>query len=733
MLRPRIEAVELHLGPHDGTFELPVGDRPVVVLGPNGSGKTALVEGVVACLFGSAGDPPAGRPEAWGRIRLARARDRYEIRRDLRTDVVEVRSLRDGRVQFEGVADPRSRTRDGRRYRQLLADLLGVWDLEAYGRTLFVRQGALSATRVGDHLLQVSAGGHIRVEAARREIAEAHRSITARPLHDADRGAINPRELEQVEQEMSALRHRLQSARAADERRVPLALDRDRASERLQRLSREIDQLEDAHAALVRGSAIEVSARQVKELARKLDQALDAVPRAARRLEAARAAVAAATADGTYPPDVPERLARAELRWQDLERLRGRPPRWAVVPAAAGAIGALALALAGSPLWAVAAAGAAALLAGAVWVALWLEARRARAVAAEDLAAILADVPGPRPPGPATRQEIAQRFHVQVDARRREEEARHALADALRSARQALRAAAAIGPRGGEERNAAEDRAARLPRLVARLERARAEAEARLLRERRELDRVGDVSLRLPDGVVPSEEGVAEALRHRRAERQRLQATLQELSQELLERGTPAESLDALEAALSALVPRRDSLLRKAEILEAAHALLVDAYEQFRGRDQSRLVELISVQAGRLTDGAVGPVVVNEDMEDARVRIADRLVPLASPPLSYGELHALLLAVRLGAADFLGGLGVYPPLILDEPFAHLDPGRARTVWDMLQRVAADRQVILTTQDPLLMASLGIAPDIVLTTGEPAELPPGSAEERVPAA
>ena len=33
--------------------------------------------------------------------------------------------------------------------------------------------------------------------------------------------------------------------------------------------------------------------------------------------------------------------------------------------------------------------------------------------------------------------------------------------------------------------------------------------------------------------------------------------------------------------------------------------------------------------------------------------VRGRKLPLASPPLSFGELHAVLLAVRLGAADFL--------------------------------------------------------------------------------
>jgi hypothetical protein len=126
MLRPRIEAVELHRLPHDGAWQLPLADRPVVIAGPNGSGKTTLVEGVVACLFGAtgqrgqAGGGVAGRAsrrdsDAWCRVELSRGDDRFEVRRDLDTGSVMVRSLGDGGVCFEGDGAARPRTTEGRR------------------------------------------------------------------------------------------------------------------------------------------------------------------------------------------------------------------------------------------------------------------------------------------------------------------------------------------------------------------------------------------------------------------------------------------------------------------------------------------------------------------------------------------------------------------------------------------------------------------------------------------
>ena len=79
-----------------------------------------------------------------------------------------------------------------------------------------------------------------------------------------------------------------------------------------------------------------------------------------------------------------------------------------------------------------------------------------------------------------------------------------------------------------------------------------------------------------------------------------------------------------------------------------------------------------------MTGGALGPIVTDEGLDNARIRFGDRTVRLDSPPLSFGELHAALLAIRLGATDFLAGMNINPPLIVDEatPVSILTPGPA---------------------------------------------------------
>lgn len=742
MLQPRLARVELRYGCHDQEWDLPNGARPLVIAGPNGSGKSTLLEGILACLFGvqrqvaGAGHPRSrgkGEDGPRARLEIARGEDRFEIRRDLSTGLVTVRLQADDGVLFEGPGDARARTHEARRYRRILSELLGVGDGDTYVRTLFVRQGGLDETALGEHLLRIAGGGHARIEVARREIAEAHRAVTARSLDDADRPAVDSRELEKVDAEIRALEERLEAARAAGARRGPLALDRDRMDERLRRLNEEIDRLEEAHAALARGTAIEVNARQLKGLVRKLDRASRAIPEAAERLDTARSELSRATRSGTYPDDFPERLAGAELRWRDLERLKATSFLWPAAVAALLAVVAGVLLVALSPVWPALAAGVGALISGAAWLALWLSARKGRAALRADLSRLLADVPGGDGLGPDDRDDATTAFAAQQNARQRLEEARAAMTVALREGRALLHNAASASvvsdASGSGAREEQRERRPAAERLTERLELAARAAEERLLRERRELDRVGDASLQLPEGVVPTAEGVADALRERRAERRQVQDALQEVGQELLERGTPAESLDALEAALAGLIPRRDALIRKAEALEAAHSLLTDAYDAFRAEDQERLVRLVSAYTERLTGGALGPLVADQGLEEARVTLRGRPVPPFSPPLSFGERQALLLAIRLGAADFLGGMGVFPPLFLDDPFAHLDPDRAALLWGLLETVAGERQVILTTQDALLLDALGVTPDVHLGQDPATAAPPA---ERVPA-
>lgn len=724
MLRPRFEVVSLRYGCHEGEWQFPDVDRPVVISGPNGSGKTTLVDGLVRTLFGfdrrraeDANELAARRP--WdregmrGRVVLSRSGDQFEIRRDFETDRVAVYEPEERVEHFAGDGNPAARNQEARHYRQILTDLLGLRDLDAYRQTLLVRQGDLAGGTLGDHLLRVAAGGHSRVEAARHQIAQAHRATTRRSIHSGAAPAINPRELEKLEEEIATVRARLQDAQVAGERRTPLALDRDRVAERLARLDDEIVLLENALSALARTDATELSTRRLRQQIRELEEAAETLQGAAAGLDAATEAHRESLAVGEYPPDVPERIARAEVWWQDLEELRGPPAPWLGILTLLLLAGAGTLFALGYTLWSAVPAGAGA-LAAVAWGALWLWTRRRRKVAARNVGELLDGIPDGESLGPATSQQAVARQREQEAATSRLLQAREALAEALLEARAVVREADS-GPMTASETDPDRDRAAgaRARRLVTHLEESARRVRERLAAGRTELDRIGDLSLALPDGVPPTEASVSAALRERRAERSKAQESLRDVSQELLERGTPSESTEALAGQLASLEPRREALVRKAEVFEAAHALIIDAYDEFRDRDQDRLAAGITDQVRRLSNGRLDGIEVDGSLDEAQVRTDGRLVPMTTPPLSFGEFHALQLGVRLGAAEFLAGIGILPPLLIDEPFAHLDSARASAVWGLLLEVAETRQVIVTTQDARLLDDLAIEPDIRL--------------------
>lgn len=728
MMRPRLQSVELVYGCQEGCWSIPQGDRPVLVTGPNGSGKTTLVDGIVRVLFGFDRRRPADsdgfdasrpwdREEMRGRVVLARGGDRHEIRRDFHTDRVRIVAPAEGIDRFEGDGNPAARNQEARHYRRLLTELFGLGTLDAYRRTLLIRQGELTDTAIGEHLLRVAAGGHARVEQARREIGRAHRDVTRRPLYTGAAAAINPRELEKLEEEVTGVRGRLAEAKNAAERRGPLAHERERAIERLGLLDREIEVLEEARSAFARSEAVQLGTRRLREQVRELENAAAAIARAANEVRAARTADREATRAGRYPADFPQRFARAEVRWRDLTEMDAVTAPGLIGAAVATAAAAAGLVGAGWTIPAIATLGLAAVL-GAAWIALRYGVHRRRARARREIRQALEGVPNGEAISIDARPRHMARYRAQMAARRRVELARDRLAAAVRDGRSALRS---IGEpdrepgSGGREPTGGPDarEGGTIDRLRARL---RAEAERlreRLTRDQVELDLVGDITLDLPADVPPTEQSVAEALRSRREARAEAQRSLQELGQELLERGTPSESVEALEALLRSTERRRDELAGKAAVLETAYALLTDAYGAFRDRDQERLVSLVSGRIEQLGGGRMGPLVVEDGLEDARIRTRDRLVPLRSPPLSFGEYHTALLGVRLGTADFLAGIGVHPPLIIDEPFAHLDLERARAVWSLLERVATERQVLITAQDTLLLDELGIEPDITL--------------------
>lgn len=725
MNRPVFLGAELSFGRHDGAFRLPT-DHPAVVAGPNGSGKTTFVDGLLRTVFGfnrrSADDrrlADARRP--WDErpfrsaVRLAFEEEIYEWARDHDTDHVRVVDDH-GVVVFDGTANPAAQSSSDRAYWAFVRRVFGVTDLEAYARTAFVGQGRLlDGTEFGAGLLRLADGGHARWKAACQTIEERHRELTREAISPGHRRGNRDRRLEELEAEHAELRERLAGTRAAVRTRASTA-------ERLAEVEREIEQAEaelgEAEALRLRLAERARLDAQIADARQRFDRLVDLredLAAARREVDDAEAECARLDPGTPYPDDFPARVAGLRAAWTELERLAEQRERDAAEPAApvlSGRVAALlviGVLLAGAGAWIGIATAAWGWIFSGLGLAVAglgtadLRARRSERGAAEaeaarrrerraalerDVDELRRDVPGAAALKPGNLDRHLERFERLRAARARREAARARRSEVMRRVEKA-----------GE----AEDRPGRdLPHLEADAGR-RLTALEEQLRELGAGDEETPLSTRAVDARLARDRA---ALAELREEHYRLRLAQDRTARAVGDLARFVERAADLEARIA---ETRSSVAA----LRAAHALLRDGYDEFRDQDEARLVSAVSGHLEALGEPPLGPFRTESGLEEPTVGLARRRLAFDSPELSHGQRHLVSLAIRLGAADFLSLDGPATPLIVDEPFAHLDDRHAAQVWNLLADISVHRQVVVTTQEEDLLERLGVEPSVRL--------------------
>ena len=779
----RFERLELEYGCHSAGFDLSKRGAPFVILGPNGCGKTTILEALLRTLYGFSRRKPKERTtfeerRPWGggayraAVELEGPEGRLLFARDFETD--EVRVMRRGEAEpvFEGEANPAGTGEKAREYRRLLRRALGLPDLDAYDRTASVTQGGLLRTTLSEDILQIAAGGHADVESARETLRDRYYAITVEPISPDERKRRRAGEIERLHRQREELRGRAEQARAAEARRAPLARRRDEIRVRLAHAEADVSTLEAAFEGLseleslrAAHDAAQERLRQLEELRRELDEALAHLDLFERR-------VGLDSAYASFPDDYLERLgALLDGLWphehslveecrrhrERLDRI-GTPGPISLVGLVAGLLAALVGGLlfrAGSEV-----GGALILLIGAgaagfagVGRSRRRRSRRREGEVLEDaerrleevrerIRRRLESVPEAASLTPETLPDRRRAFERDRAEQKMVEEARVSLRSLMDRAGAALERAEtargtepdaeASGPRSATRDERLLDRTRELlSELAAAASLERDEKLAPLKLQLRDASRS---SFALPDGVPAESAAVRARLRARREELRRAQEELTAAERRLAYEGRPAESSLSIRSRLAELDRRDVALRRTAEAYRHAFRLVSEAYEEFRRTDQERLVDSVSRYLARATRGDLGPLVAPAGLESARLDAGGRIVPLSSPPLSYGQLHSTLFAIRLAAADFLADLGIRVPLLVDDPFVHLDEERARELWNALSRLAKERQIVVATQDRLLLEHLEVRPDLRLaarsiSAAELAERPGAPAVER----
>lgn len=754
---PRFESIRLDYGCHHGTYRFPEKREPVTIVGANGSGKSTLVEALVRTLFGFNRREPEAReqqdhrrPWKGGSFRalltLRDAADRITIERDFDTHQVVVGRLPKAEELYGGEANPAApASADQRRYREVLQRIFGLDELADYVRTACVQQGHMLETALAPDLLAIVAGGHADVETAKSELRERYHEFTLESIGRGERRRRKKGRIEQLDEELEELQGRIARVRRGEAEQRPLQEGAAEAVARIDELRREARRLEADHAALSGFQVLEERAKGIRDRIQRLEEVGADLRQAVERTEAVSRH--GAVDRHRYPEDYLERLAGLEEGlWPRLRAAQAAraaqaerpgaapasPARARALLALAGVIGLVAALLLVLGQGAVRLAGIAVALAA---VALLVVGRRgldvqrrrteaaAAAVAADSeiqtiearIAAKLEGLPDPHRILPETLAERRREHAEWRSAGDRVTEATRRLEDSTRRADRELGAREDEVPGTGpiERRDDAvslEAARALIDELGLALSRERNERLAPTILELKQATvAIGD----LPENVPEALREVGERLGENRRELEAAEEELRELQRRLLAVRRPEESSVALLAERGVREVELEAARREAGVYRRAHALLEDAYQEFRATDQDRLVARIEAHLSTLGDGDMGPLVIPDDLGSACLMYRGRPLALASPPLSYGELHIALFAVRLGAADFLAGMGVNLPLLVDDPFVHLDAERAAEMWRVLCRIARDRQVLLTTQDRLVLAHLGVRPDLDL--------------------
>ena len=267
----RFRRVELEYGRHSGAFDLDAGEKPLVIEGPNGTGKSSLMEGLVRTLFGfrrGRRDERAAyeRRRPWsggsyrGRVTLDTAQGEWDVERDFETDLVTIVAAGEPSPLFEGEANATRAGESARRYRALLRDAVGLSDLDHYLRTACVFQGGLRGTSLSLDLLRVAAGGHTDVESAQARLREEYRELTVEPIGQAASRRRKPGAVERLEHEAADLEMRARVARVAEEKRGPLVRAREEQRRMLEALATELVALEAAFETLSEARRLEQAA-----------------------------------------------------------------------------------------------------------------------------------------------------------------------------------------------------------------------------------------------------------------------------------------------------------------------------------------------------------------------------------------------------------------------------------------------------------------------------------------
>jgi hypothetical protein len=321
----------------------------VLVL-PNESGKSTMVAGLRAVLFGLKDGPDAirswgGAQECRGRLELDAGDRRIRIARDFTSHETSAQEIdaqgRAGALLFEGTANPRGRTPEKDRYTASLGEILGdLADDDLFTSAFMITQSTLPGADLGESLRKLVSGvGRVGGQEALAALFEDAKRLTratgdlrlVAPGKDQPRNQGTDGEIERTRAQIAEAMDLLAAATGEFHRQRELETREQEARDALAAAEEEIrharadrEQLDDYREST---KAAEVARAAYGELTATLAAADAAWAEA----DAADADAARSAADGSAAPSRWDRIAAGEsgtdpVAW--IVRARAVAARW---------------------------------------------------------------------------------------------------------------------------------------------------------------------------------------------------------------------------------------------------------------------------------------------------------------------------------------------------------------------------------------------------------------------
>lgn len=255
--------------------------------------------------------------------------------------------------------------------------------------------------------------------------------------------------------------------------------------------------------------------------------------------------------------------------------------------------------------------------------------------------------------------------------------------------------------------------------------------EMAVLAERKEIGRPPRAEILRPEDLPEAEEKLS-----------RLEAEITSAEERLLEltrrqaevRGEGGIDPCRIDEEGSALRERETFLLRRKEALALAYDLLRGSVDDFRHTYVDRFSGEIGHSLAFITRNRYQAVRLDDNF-NPEVQVRDDLWQSVDS-LSRGAQDAVFFAVRLALTRHLTR-SRHLPLLLDDPFVHLDKGRLAEMIKLLERVSQEHQLLLFSHSETLLhraekSGWRILPlaELGMTRSQPPQPPKSKEKERV---